>query len=361
MRPARAAGDGTAVAAGGPVRVVVSVGRHPAVDESTEQYVVFATPSPTVRFTEPFAAFVAEAVERGVRPVLITTTTGQVSPFVSSVMRQVGGAWALQARDRTTYDALSGRKVGALTDLWEGTDTKDRLPGFTDPPVAPQPVVTFDVYTHQRAETSSRIGVVADDLGDRLGTQWRCWSTREPLLEPWNGAAVTLAARRHMPESAVLLVSGTGGAFAQVQVARTRTGIVEHTEGGVPVPSSADPLELATTAAETLARTHNPAVAVVSLAEYDADGTGGVVQAARARPVDAPLVVLVGPRAVRDLGVDAAALAREHDVRTVGRAKLPCLLVRFDGPEAVRRWEQMARFAEALGPANIRRVLGWEG
>ena len=337
----------------------VAVGCHPAVDELAEQYVVFATPSPTVRFTEPFAAFVAEAAVRRVRPVLVTTPSARVSPFVSSVMRQAGGVWAVQDRDLTTYDALSGYQVGALSDLWgEPATDRPRLPGFTDPPSVPCQVVTFDMHTHQRAEESSRVGAVAEAVAARLGVRWECWSTREPLLEAWDLTAVTRAARATMPQSHTFRVAGTEGSWAQVQVDRTRTGLLEHTVGGVPVAADADVLAMATDVAEALAASHNPTVAFVSVAEYDRDPeTGAVVQAARARPVEAPVAVLFGARAVRDLGVDLDALVADHDVRTMGRAKVPCLLVRFDGADE-ERWSQMARFAQALGPQAIQAALG---
>jgi hypothetical protein len=55
----------------------LAVGCHPAVDELDERFVVYATSSSTVRLTEPFAAFVGEALVRGVRPVLLTTTTAR--------------------------------------------------------------------------------------------------------------------------------------------------------------------------------------------------------------------------------------------------------------------------------------------
>ncbi|MCL2464984.1 MAG: DUF6177 family protein [Micrococcales bacterium] len=341
-----------------PVGDVPPVGWHPAVDEFDERYVVFATPSRTVRFTEPFASFIAEAAVRRARPVLMTTPTARVSPFVSLVMRRAGGVWALQARDCTTFDALSGYQIDDLTSLWsdEGRPAGDQLPGFTDPPSAPAQVVTFDVHTHQRAERSSKVGVVAEAVATHLGTQWQCWSTREPLLDPWDVAAVTAAARGRMPESHTFRVAGTDGAFCEVQVARTRTGLLEHTVGGVRAVDGANVLETATALAETLASTHNPTVAFVSLAEYDTDEAGALVQCARARGVEAPVVALIGPRGVRDLGVDTDELAREHDVRVVGRARVPCLLVRFDG-HAVQRWADLAGFAAALGEENINRAV----
>lgn len=138
-------------------------GWHPAVDEFDERFVVFATSSSTVRFTGPFAAFLAEAAVRRVRPVLVTTTVARVSPFVTLAMRDAGGVWAVQARDGAVFDALSGWWVDGLGDLCPepsrpaeavgdvGPDRRERLrlPGFADPSSAARPVLTFDVHTHQ--------------------------------------------------------------------------------------------------------------------------------------------------------------------------------------------------------------------
>ena len=343
------------------------VGWHPAVDEFDERFVVFATSSPTVRFTEPFAAFVAEAAVRGVRPVLVTTTTARVSPFVSLVMRDAGGLWAVQARDGAMFDALSGYQVDGLGGLWaagsvrpgetaDGDQDRTRLPGFTDLSSAGCQVMTFDVHTHQRAESSSRVGVVAETIAAQTEVQWQAWSAREPLLEPWDVGAVTAEARRRMPESHTLRVVGTAGAFCQVQAARTRTGLLEHTVGGVPVPDGSDAVDRATAMVQVLAETHSPVAAFASLAEYDTDGES-LGQSVRARAVEAPVVALIGPRAVRELGTDVEVLTRDHDVRTVGRARTPCLLVRFTG-DVAQRWAAVVRFGGQLGGESVRRALG---
>ena len=345
------------------------MGCHPAVDESAEQCVVFATPSPTVRFTEPFASFVGEAVRRGVRPVLVTRTDACVSPFVSSVMRRAAGAWVLQARDGTLYDALSGWRVEGLDQwgwpsAWQGQAVdgpvgagRERLPGFADPSDASCPVVTFDVDVHQRAEPSSRVGAVASSVGAALGVSWQCWATREPLLAEWDVEAVTETVRRGMPDSPTVRAVAAGGAFCEVQASRTGTGLAEHTVGGVPVDRGTDLLAMATAAAERVVAEHNPAMGFFGVADFDLTDVG-VVHSPRARVSQSPLVMLVGPRAVRDLGLDVERLVGEHDVRVLGRARVPCLLARFDGADPVRRWQQAVAFTVALGLPDALDAVG---
>ena len=340
----------------------VPVGWHPAVDEFDPRYVVFATPSPTVRFTEAFASFVGEGAVRGVRPVLVTRADARVSPFVASVMARVGGGWAVQARDRTTYDALSGYQIGSPDELWvrpgssptgddSGGEHRERLAGFADPSGCAVQVMTFEVRTHQVVTGSMRVGAVAEELGGVLGASWECWSTREPLLAGWDIGAVTDVVRRGMPESPTIRVGGTRGAFCEVQATRTSTGVSEHTAGGVPVADGADLLALATEVGELLATRHNLASASVSVGDYDQDGAG-LVQSPRARVPEVPLVVVLGPGAVRDLGVDVDQMVREHGARLLGRARLPSLLVGFDEPDPVRRWGQVVRFGVDAGAGD---------
>ena len=330
-------------------------GRHPVVDEFGEGFVVFATPVPTVRFTEPFAAFVAEALARGVRPVLVTRVDAQVSVFVSQVMGKAGGVWAVQARDGATFDVSSGYRVRELADLWEQPDAAgERLEGFTDPPVR-RHVLAFDVRTRQRAIERSRVGLVAEVVAEVAGVRWECWGTREPLLDVWDVEALTRCAREMMPESPVMRAVGTGGALCHVQVARTQDGLLEHTWGAVPV-DAAQVDEVARLVAERVAKEHLPTVALFSAGEHDQAENGTLVRQARQSAPQEPVAGLVGPTLVGDLGADLEALVGEHVVSRVGRGRFPSLLVRFPG-QGLERWQAAARFVAALGVQDVARVV----
>ncbi|MCL2849658.1 MAG: DUF6177 family protein [Micrococcales bacterium] len=325
------------------------VGWHPAVDDFDERYVVFATPSLTVRFTEPFASFVGEAAVRQVRPVLVTRTDARVSPFVSSVMARAGGVWAVQARDCATYDAFTGSQVGSPVELWERPDTdgddvhRDRLAGFADPSGSAVQVVTFDVRTHQIVGSSTKVGMVAEQVGALLGTSWQCWSTREPLLAGWDIDAVTTVVRRGMPDSPTVRAGGTDGAFCEVQASRTGAGVSEHTLGGVPVSADADLAALATKVGELVVGQHNLTFASVAVADYDHDAAG-LVHSPRARVPEVPVAVVLGPTMVRDLGVDVAKMVDLYGARVVGRAQVPSLLVVFGEGDPVRRLDKVVQF-----------------
>jgi len=326
------------------------------VDEFGEGFVLFATLVPTVRFTEPFAAFVAEAVARGVRPVLMTKPDAQVSVFVSLVMRQAGGMWAVQERDGATFDALSGYRVYELADLWGQPDTtRDRLAGFTDPPVRSRHMLMFDIYTHQRATERSRVGLVAETVAEVAGARWECWGTCEPFLDPWDTEALTRAVEATMPESPTMRAVGTDGAYCLVQVARTEHGLLEHTSGAVPVDTTRVD-RVVRMVAERVAKEHHPTVALFSAGEHDQAEDGTLVRQARQSASGELVAGLLGPTVAHDLEADLQTLTSEHFVSAVGRGRFPSVLVRFAG-RGTQRLELAATFLQAVGPQNVARVL----
>lgn len=348
----------------GSVDVPIRPGWHPGVDEFGDGFVVFATPDRVVLFTEVFASFVAEAVARGVRPVLLTAVEARVSAHVSLVMRASGGLWAVQRVDGATFDALSGYRIGALEELWAPAQVKgERLAGYSDTGVGVCGVVTFDVHAHLRVDERTLVGGVAQALTQMTGRRLECFGAREPLLEPWNQVAVTEVVRGVMPESQTLRVSGSGGVFGQVQVARTPTGLLEHTVVGIPLLEGVldgQVVDVATAGLERIAERFGVTVGFAALMQYDWAGSVDapvVVQGVRSRAPEAPVAVLVGPRGVRDLAVDFDGLAKAHEVRRLGRAKTPSMLVRFMSVDQ-GLWGQLAGFAAALGPASIARAAG---
>ena len=80
------------------------------------------------------------------------------------------------------------------------------------------------------------------------------------------------------------------------------------------------------------------------------------------QPMDAPLAVLIGPRAVRDLRLDFDALSKRHDVTLLGPGRVPSALVRMTGRDPL--WTQLRAFAfdleqERLGAVLATEIQGW--
>jgi hypothetical protein len=331
---------------------------HPLADEWTDEYAVYVSRTATVLLTEPLQSFLDWAVSEGLRPVLVTDEPVRLSPPASLAMNRAGAFWAVRG-PQGVYDGLSGFAIGAFTDLWTPTpDDGERVERFRTPAADPQAVLSYDVFGHQRAVADTRVGGLAQTVHDGLGgPPLDVWGLAEPLMEPFGIDQVTETARRGMPESPTMHAKAADGSFCDIQVARTRRGILEHVAGGVPIgayPTHLAPLiDVATRTLMAVEAAHQPTIGFVSLAEVGR----GVVQTVGARRPEVPLAVLIGPRAVHDLAPQVAELKQRHDVLELGRRRLPSLLVRFSRVDQ-GSWAQLMAFAADLGLDRIGSAAG---
>lgn len=331
---------------------------HPIIDEWGEEFALFSCADAVVRLTEPFVGFLGAAADEGRHPVLVTPVWSRVTAQVSLAMRRAGGRWIGQKPSGESYDALTGYRIERVSDVWAPpAGPRARLATFDGPRPGLQQALTFDVHAHYRAVESTVIGQLAGEAVRGLGSSLDSWGSCEPLLSRWDTQAITAQVKASMPESGVALGSGPGGSFVTVQVARTKTGLLEHTQGGVLVPDGSPRLveyvDEATRLLERVAGEFQVTLAFVSLSQWDA----GMTQRVRARAPESPLAVLIGAKGVRDLGLDVAELAAAHDVVVVGRAKTPSVIVRF-ADTSRGLWDQLAQFASTLDPARIATAAG---
>jgi len=331
---------------------------HPVADEWTEEYVAWAAQTQHVLLTAPLATFLDVAVTDQLRPVLVTLDGASLSPAVSLALRRAGGHWAVRT-DRGVFDGLSGYRIDAFEDLWRrsGTD-RDRLPGYDQVTPDGVGVLMFDVYAHSRATESTTVGDLAQATVSALGGgDLALWGPHEPLLEPWGVPAVTAAARAGMPVTAALHAWAPDGSFVDVSAARTRHGVLEQAKGGVVVGSYPrhldDPVERASDALAAVAERFRPTIGFVSLAHFDA----GPSQTTTAKYPEAPLAVLIGPRAVYDLELDLTALVERYDVSILGSGRSPAVVVRFSDPD-VGLWAQLLAFAYDVGAERVAAAAG---
>ncbi len=336
---------------------------HPVADEWGEDYAVFAASAEHVILSEPLAAFLDYAVTERLRPVLMTSTGTRLSPFVSLAMRRAGGLWAVQSAGGATYDGLSGYRIDTLRDLWErpGQGT-ERLPSYTTLATTHEQqfpgVLMFDVFAHQRAASDTTVGTLSEAMITALGgSPLELWGPFEPLVDRWDTRVLTEVARREMPATEALHGLSRDGSFVDLFVGRTRRGILEQIKGGVALRRYPDHIgglvQTASQALATIADEFQPTIGFVSLAETD---IGTWVEPAAKRP-EVPLAVIIGPRGVHDLDIDAAALAEKHDITMLGRKRTPSLLVRFSNPDQ-GLWAQLVAFAHDLGAERIAAATG---
>lgn len=335
---------------------------HPVADEATDRWLVYDTTTALVALTEPVRVFLEVAATDGLRPVLVTHPEARLSPFAASVLAEAGGSWVVRADDGA-YEATTGQPLGSFADLWRPPTGQHPHHATRQPPGHVQ--IAYDLYTTQRADHNTQVGRTAQSMTRALGgTGLDLWGTAEPLSDPFDTAQVTAFARTRMPRTPALLATGPDTSHAQVWVGRTHHGLLERTTGGVmaptqpPEPPGSDPAlrtdELVQTAADalaTIAEQENVTVALTWATVRNGDAT----TPAAPRAADRPLAVLIGPRAVHDLGADLTDLASRHDAQVLGRARIPALLVRFSAP-GTDLWAPLRSLVVDLGPANIARA-----
>ena len=177
-----------------------------------------------------------------------------------------------------------------------------------------------------------------------------------------------MSMRYQMPASERHLARSDRDAAVSITVSRTRTGLLEHTRGLVPVGAYDSPVGLApqTPLAMHPAITHTLQgltdrfrvnVAMISYCEVVEDRGSLGQEVARRRP-DMPLAVLVGALAVRDLQIEIEELAKTHDVMPLGLSRAPNLLVRFSGRDDL--WHQLLGFAHDLDQERLAAALAIE-
>jgi len=333
---------------------------HPLADEWTDEYAVYVAGTSSVLLTDPLQSFLDWSVSEGLRPVLVTGPDVRLSPFTSLAMNRAGGFWAVKASDGV-YDGLTGLPITAFADLWTPRAVEgERSARFLTPSDDPRGVLSYDIFGHQRAVADTQVGRLAETVHLGLGREpLTVWGLAEPLLEPFGIEPVTESARRGMPESPTMHARAVDGSFCDIQVGRTRRGILEHVVGGVPIgpyPDRLAPLiEAATRTLMAVESRHQPTIGFVSVAEVES----GVTQRFGVRRPEVPLAVLIGPRAVHDLAPQVSELKQQHDVLELGRKRLPSLLVRFSRTD-LGSWAQLVGFASDLGLERVREVAGLE-
>ena len=347
--------------------MVVSV--HPLADEWTDEYSLFVIEHDLATYSRPLRHFLSDCRESRVRPVLLTGPGVVVSPQLFTAMAESGAHWAFRDEEGV-FDARSGLRIQSILELWNGTDRGDRHGEIAATGIA-VPTIMFDIYAGDRATRDTAVGPLVDHAVRGLGGgDLSRFGRDEPLTFAWDHSELTTQVQAQMPASEPMLASSVGGAWATVTVARTSDGLIERVRGGLPLPELSklpqtewrDAVMPAVTAMlEGLVSDFRPRVALISsgMLHHVGDRYGFCVGS---QPVDAPLAVLIGPRAVRDLRLDFDSLSGRHDVTVLGPGRVPSALVRMTGRDPL--WSQLRAFAfdleqERLGAVLATEIQGW--
>jgi len=312
---------------------------HPLCDGVTDRLAVTESLGRRVCYSEGLAGFLAWSAARGLRPVLVTHPQAQLTDAAVYHLLAADGWW-LQRTDDGFVDLRSGV-------IYDGVAA---VPDVPEDRGAPAPDMdtsclwaSFAVSIQHAAEETTQLGAAAEALWDGLtGARPLGWGWHEPCLVAWDRAAYTTSARTLMPYGTMCLTGGDGVAAQAVAAVRRNQFGVEEALSGVAVVGPADmdmtalAQRLVATAAAVADATATPSVGLLSV-------TRGGPQVGFAVPmVDTlvPMVALVGPRALRALGTDAASFAAGNGGLTAGRGRFSSLVMPlFDAQVGV--WERL--------------------
>jgi len=311
---------------------------HPLLDGTAGHYAWTETLADRVYYSEGLTSFFAWVLHRGQRPVLVTYPDGRLTFPLLYQLENIGGLW-LRKEDDHYRDLRSGAvypSVGDVPDDAQGVGQP--APGLD----LGQTWVTFSVSVQHPAEASTMLGELVEIMWRELTrTDPAGWGLHEPCLSPWDRAAYTASARRMMPYCNLVV---SGGFRAPVQamglIRRNQFGVEEGISGVAVLPPGTDMNAVGGRAVESLRGVADalpvPSVGVVGVSR----GGPEVRFAAPLVPTLMPLAVLVGPRAMRALGVDARGFVATYGGLTAGRSRFPSVVVPLFGTGA-GVWERL--------------------
>lgn len=343
---------------------------HPLADAWGNGYLVYEVDHLRIGLSAPLSALLEDARRSQMKPVLVTSEGAHLSWFLVEALRNAGGHWMVRHSEGRTYDGFHGFSVRAVEDLWDPQlHTSPVDPAFPAATIRPGRALLCEAYSKERAEDRTRIGTLTEFIVGSISTSRLArWDVAEPLGQRWNVESLTRSLRRQMPvtqEHLASTASETRAVAATTRVARTHSGLLEHSRALAELQpfggsqGQADTSEPSSHPAilplfEGLVDRFRPTIATVSLA--DVDNVGGVLgHSVRPHAPDDPLAVLLGPQAVRDLGMDIEALSARHDVTSFGLKRAPSIVLRFSGPDPV--WNQMLAFIHDLDEERLASAL----
>lgn len=337
---------------------------HPSIDGSDPEVVVTETRARVVHLSESRADLLAQVVEAGRRPLLVSGEQSRLTFAMRQVLTACGGHWVVRSPDGTLRDGLDGRHLSSLKDAVLRAPAGTPADAYLRPERADTVQLLVSQSVRHKASATTVLGLTAELLATRLaGAPPAGWGVCEPAGTPWDRAALTEHARSRMPADTTLVVAGPVAApsTATIRVRRTDHGLEETTEALLAVgPPGSDAararIDALPDVLTQLSARQMPLFGLVTARTGRADLlTPPVLEA----PV-VPLAMLVGPPGVRELRLDVAHLTTRLGAVTVGNRRAPGLLFRLGSMDSAD-WGVLEAVVREIGADRVRGLLGSPG
>jgi hypothetical protein len=321
--------------------------------------VVFRCDQEIIYRSAALTACVQAATRSNGALILQTAADSRLSLSVTMLLSRQSVRWVVEIEGEF-FDGVSGQAVSwtedptaRIVDATSRGATDRRRNRTPQTPLVEQCVVSATL--RHRASSSTELGRAAEELAYAFtGSAPSGWGADEPAAQLWKRANLTTLVRSRMPEPTTLAVASNAALpfVAQVTASRTDLGIDEDLVAvGLGKPHTTHD-GLMRAFAELAADT-TLAFALVHRRLGRADFTTGF-GAGRA---SSPVAVLLGPRAVRDLGLDRLESAPLPAPQRLGPDRVPSLLWMLD-PSPGNGWRQLDALARHVGPDRVATVTG---
>jgi hypothetical protein len=350
--------------------VALTAVRHPLLDfggtvaayEGAEPTAYAATESrsPVIFLNAGRISLLAQAQNEGRRAVLVTDELSCLTPAFAEVWREAGAAWIVRSPNGLR-EGFTGRRLSEIGEVFTapGIRTVDDVDlGFLRPSPATAVQVMAVISVRHKARVTTILGGPMAGLSKiASGAPPRAWGAHEPAGNLWNREELTGFAQSQMPGPVLMVGIGTGFR-STLTVQRTSAGIEEISEShfSIGVPSTVafeDHRRRLLHYLSELAENSMPLVGLIMARP----GREDLLIPAFLQHPPTPMALLIGPPAVRTLGISVDHMKRQFGALGVGRPRIPGLLFSL-GSLGEPTWPVLDAILSAMGGDQVSEILG---
>jgi hypothetical protein len=343
---------------------------HPLVDSVGDGYVVSYSAASVVHASEGRTSLIAESARAGLRVVFLTASSSRLTFGMMQLLGATRSKWVVQDASGALTDGLTGRRLESVPDALHPGEARDTsttdattadLRGPADFPTdAPERSwLHLTVSVHLQAREETRVGGALTFLAGRVASAVPSgWGVHEPAGLAWDQDNLNRYVRARMPRETRVHVAGHGGLAmsALMRVTRSARGLVEETKLLVALDGDDTAAERSIAAVPGVFADLAGTESVLLGSAFVLRGAADLAVSAQLGAPPLPVAMVLGPRAVRDLGLDPAEASERFGAIPAGRPRIPSIVLPFTR-EGSGSWQQYLDVAGSFDPADVARAV----
>jgi hypothetical protein len=346
---------------------------HPLVDSVGDGYVVSYSAASVVHASEGRSSLIAESARAGLRVVFLTPSSSRLTFGMMQLLGATRSKWVVSEASGALADGLTGRRLAEVGDVLkpgaaQNADTPTGAPTETADASASAGAGTdaserswlhLTVSVHLQAREETRVGGALAFLADRVaGATAAGWGVHEPAGLAWDRDNLNSYVRARMPRETRVHVAGHGGLAlsAVMRVTRSARGLVEETKLLVALDADDTTAERSIAAVPGVFADLAATESVLLGSAFVLRGAADLAVSAQLGAPPLPVAMVLGPRAVRDLGLDPAEAEERFGAIRAGRPRIPSIVLPFTR-EGSGSWQQYLDVAGSFEPADVARAF----